>query len=144
MSDDCTILIAEDEEDEAFLLKRALKKAAISNSIHCVGNGEQVIDYLSGAGRFADRAQHPLPTVILLDLNMPKMNGFEVIAWIRQSPFKTLAIDVLSGSTRNEDILRALSLGANLYLKKPVTVAELESLLNGYRQVIAWRGFSRP
>jgi CheY-like chemotaxis protein len=140
-----TILIAEDEDDEAFLLERALKKAEISPSIRRVKNGDQVIDYLNGAGIYADRNKFPAPIVVLLDLNMPKRNGFEVLEWVRRQPgLQTAAIDVFSGSSRHEDIERALQLGANLYLKKPVTLTELENLLQGYRLMMTYRGFPRP
>jgi CheY-like chemotaxis protein len=135
------ILIAEDEDDEAYLLQRALKKAAISNPICLVKNGEQAIEYLAGAGSFTDRTQYPAPLLVLLDLNMPKKSGFEVLAWIRTQPsLKGLAVDILSGSSREEDIERALLLGANLYLKKPITIHELDQLLQGYHQVLLCRG----
>jgi CheY-like chemotaxis protein len=76
---------------------------------------------------------------------MPKKSGFEVLEWVRQQPsLRALAIDIFSGSSRNEDIERALRLGSNLYLKKPITVDELDQLLQGYRQVIAYRGFAQP
>ena len=140
-----TILIAEDEDDEAFLLERALKKAAISNPVLRVKNGDEVIEYLSGSGCYGDRSQYPMPIIVLLDLNMPKKSGFEVLEWIRQqSSLKALAVDVFSGSSRNEDIEKALRLGANLYLKKPITVNELDELLRGYRQVTISRGFAQP
>lgn len=135
------ILIAEDEDDEAFLLQRALKKAAITNPIRRVKNGEQAIEYLAGTGTFSDRAQYPLPLLLLLDLNMPKKSGFEVLEWIRAQPaLKALAVDILSGSSREEDIEKAIQLGANLYLKKPITTHELDQLLQGYRQVLICRG----
>jgi CheY-like chemotaxis protein len=135
------ILIAEDEDDEAFLLQRALKKAAITNPIRRVKNGEQAIEYLAGTGAFADRAQYPLPILVLLDLNMPKKSGFEVLAWTRVQPsLKALAVDIFSGSSREEDIEKALQLGANLYLKKPITSLELDQLLQGYRHVLLCRG----
>ena len=140
-----TILIAEDEDDEAFLLERALKKAAISNPVLRVKNGDEVIEYLSGSGCYGDRSQYPMPIIVLLDLNMPKKSGFEVLEWIRQqASLKALAVDVFSGSSRNEDIEKALRLGANLYLKKPITINELDELLRGYRQVTIGRGFAQP
>ena len=140
-----TILIAEDEDDEAFLLERALKKAAFTNPVRRVKNGDEVIEYLSGNGSYRDRSQYPLPIILLLDLNMPKKSGFEVLEWIRQqSSLKALAVDVFSGSSRNEDIEKALRLGANLYLKKPITINELDELLRGYRQVTIGRGFAQP
>jgi len=137
-----TILIAEDEDDEAFLFQRALKKASIPNPVQRVKNGDEAIEYLSGTGSYGDRNLFPLPILLLLDLNMPKKSGFEVLEWIRQQPFlKTLAVDIFSGSGRSEDIDRALRLGANLYLKKPITLHELDGLLQGYRQIMVCRGF---
>jgi len=139
------ILIAEDEDDEAFLLERALKKATIGHPVRRVKNGDEVIEYLSGVGRYADREQFPLPMIVFLDLNMPKKSGFEVLEWIRQQPaFRAMSVDVFSGSGRHEDIDRALKAGANLYLKKPITTNELNDLLQSYRQLIACRGFSSP
>jgi CheY-like chemotaxis protein len=141
---DHPILIAEDEDDEAFLLQRAFKKAAITNPIRRVNNGEQAIEYLAGTGSFADRVQYPLPILVLLDLNMPKKSGFEVLEWIRAQPLlKALAVDILSGSSREEDIEKALKLGANLYLKKPITLLDLNLLIQGYRQVLLSRGLIR-
>ena len=137
------ILIAEDEDDEAFLLERALKKAAIPNPIRRVKNGEQAIEYLAGTGAYANRAEFPLPLILLLDLNMPKKSGFEVLAWIRAQPsLKALAVDIFSGSSREEDIDKALQLGANLYLKKPLTLHDLDQLLQGYRHILLSRGLT--
>jgi CheY-like chemotaxis protein len=134
--------MAEDEDDEAFLFQRALKKASISNPVQRVKNGDEAIEYLSGAGSYSDRKLFPLPILLLLDLNMPKKSGFEVLEWIRrQPPLKTLAVDIFSGSSRSEDIDRALRMGANLYLKKPITLHELDELLQGYRRVLVCRGF---
>jgi DNA-binding response OmpR family regulator len=83
-----------------------------------------------------------MPLLLLLDLNMPKKSGFEVLEWIRgQRSLKALAVDVFSGSSRNEDVDKALSLGANLYLKKPITINELDELLCAYRRVTMFRGF---
>jgi len=139
-----TILLAEDKDDEAFLLERALKKASISNPVQRVKNGDEAVDYLIGMGCYADRSKYPLPILLLLDLNMPKRSGFEVLEWMRsQSALQTLAVDVLSGSSRPEDVEKALKLGANLYLKKPITVESLNELLQGYRQILICRGFAK-
>jgi CheY-like chemotaxis protein len=139
-----TILLAEDKDDEAFLLERALKKAAISNPVQRVKNGDEAVDYLSGMGCYSDRTKYPLPILLLLDLNMPKRSGFEVLEWMRKElSLQTLAVDVLSGSSRPEDIEKALRLGANLYLKKPITVESLNDLLQGYRQILLSRGLAK-
>src|ERR1700760_2929018 len=85
------ILYAEDEENDIFFFERALETTASACTLKSVPDGEKAIHYLSGQGEFADRSRHPLPTLILLDINMPRKTGFEVLKWIRQQPhFKSL------------------------------------------------------
>src|SRR5262245_62174456 len=78
------ILLAEDREDEVMLLRRAFAQANFLNPLHVVSNGEEAIAYLQGEGKYANRAEYPLPTLVLLDLKMPRKDGFEVLHWIRQ------------------------------------------------------------
>src|SRR5690349_327990 len=80
------ILIAEDDEDHVFLLKRALQKGAVLNPVFVVSDGQEAIEYLKGEGKYADRYEYPLPSLLLLDLKMPQKDGFEVLEWIRQQP----------------------------------------------------------
>lgn len=121
-----TILYAEDERNDVYFLRRALKKAGSPHTLNAVCDGEEAIDYLTGEGPFADRARHPLPALILLDINMPKKSGFEVLEWIRQQPrFKSLPVLMLTSSSRSEDRETAGHLGADDYLLKPSDPREL-------------------
>lgn len=116
----CTILYAEDEKNDVYFLERALKLAGSPWVLHAVADGAQAIDYLAGEGPFADRTLHPLPDLVLLDINMPKKSGLEVLEWIRQQPaFKSLPVLTLTSSSRPEDQEQARLLGANDYLLKP-------------------------
>src|SRR3954452_22234000 len=93
------ILLAEDRDDDVLLALRAFAKAKIPNPVQVVRDGEEAMAYLSGAGKYANRAECRLPELLLLDLKMPKVNGFEVLAWIRQQRgLKTLRVVVLTSS----------------------------------------------
>jgi CheY-like chemotaxis protein len=121
-----TILMAEDDDNDVFFLERAFKQAQISNPLQRVKDGEEAIAYLRGDGPYADREKFPLPTFMLLDLKMPRRNGFEVIAWTRQQPgIRRLPIAILTSSKEEPDINRAYDAGANTYLVKPVKFEDL-------------------
>lgn len=130
------ILIAEDNDDHVLLLRRALKKGAILNPIFVVSDGEEAVAYLKGEGKFADRYEYPLPGLLLLDLKMPKKNGFEVLQWIREQPFlKRLRVVVLTTSDNPQDIDRAYELGANSFIVKPLEqqqFLEVTEAIKGY------------
>jgi CheY-like chemotaxis protein len=84
--DQSVILLVEDLADDVLLIRRAFEKAKVINPIHVVPNGEEAISYLNGSGKYANRAEYPLPDLVLLDLKMPGIDGFEVLRWIRQQP----------------------------------------------------------
>lgn len=120
MAKNATILLVEDESSDVFLMRRALLKAGVSNSMHVVRDGEEALLYIRGSEKFADRNSYPMPTVMLLDLNMPKKSGFEVLEWIRsQDDLRHLPVVILSTSSQEQDIRKAYALGANSYLTKP-------------------------
>jgi CheY-like chemotaxis protein len=122
MSKRAVILLAEDEVAEAYFVNVAFKKAGLDHSITHLMDGQQVIEYLSGEGRFANRKRHPLPHLLLLDLKMPRANGFDVLAWIQKHPeLKNLPVVVLTASDYPADIERACQLGAKDYRLKPNT-----------------------
>ena len=128
------ILYAEDEEDDVFLMRRAFKEAAIAHRFETVSDGNQAIEYLSGTGAFSDRIKWPLPLLILLDLKMPGLSGHEVLKWIRTRPETcTIPVIVLTSSNQESDIHRAYILGANGYLVKPGTPAELLTMVQGIK-----------
>lgn len=125
------ILSVEDSEDDVIFLKRAIKKADITGPLlQVVSDGRTAIQYLEGEGKFTDREQFPLPSLILLDLKLPQMPGFEVLKWIRSQPFyQTFIVVVLTSSDLEEDKDRAYRLGANSYLVKTSSTDELVNMV---------------
>lgn len=130
------ILLAEDNEDHVLLTRRAFKQAGLVNPLFVVEDGEEAIAYLNGDGKFANRNEYPLPTLLLLDLKMPRKDGFDVLEWIRRQPMlAALRVVVLTTSDRIHDVNRAYQLGANSFLTKPVDFrdfVQLSSAIKGY------------
>jgi CheY-like chemotaxis protein len=128
------VLYAEDDPNDAFWLDCAFKNAGIAHPIKVVPDGQRALDYLSGFGPFADRDLHPLPCLILLDIDLPKMNGFEVLEWIRQQPrLKTLPVVMFSDSSDLTDREMARQLAADDYLIKPEDPSGLDPLVKTLR-----------
>jgi CheY-like chemotaxis protein len=120
------ILAAEDETSDVVILELAFQKAKLDYPLVMVSDGQEAVDYLSGNGRYADRSAHPLPALLVLDLKMPRMNGFDVLAWLMMQPeFKELPAVVLSSSADECDIKKAQQLGAREYFVKPHGFDEL-------------------
>jgi len=137
MNVDCdVILLAEDNKDHVLLIQRAFRQSGLVNPIHCVNDGEQAIAYLKGEGAYANRAEYPLPCLLLLDLKMPNKSGFEVLEWVRSQPaLSRLRVVVLTTSGDMRDINRAYQLVANSFLTKPVDFrdfVQLATALKGY------------
>ena len=128
--------MAEDNEDEVFLLRRALAKARLEGQARFVGDGEQVLAYLRGEGEFADRGQYPFPRLLLLDIKMPRMNGLETLSAIRSDPrFRRLVVIFLTSSSQERDVNQAFDLQANSYLvkpSKPEAMAEIVEQVKAY------------
>jgi len=121
------ILLAEDDPEEVFLMQRAFQKAGSKVPLRVVRDGQMVLDYLARSGEFSDARDSPI-SVLLLDLKMPRKNGFEVLRWVRQqSEFRQLIVIVFSSSGELADINQAYDLGANSYLVKPTG---FEALIN--------------
>jgi CheY-like chemotaxis protein len=140
MNENQTILLVDDSENDLYLMRAAFKKAEFNNPLQEAHNGEEAIAYLKGEGPFSDRHKFPLPTVMLLDLNMPMKNGFDVLAWVRTQPaLKRLTIIILSASMRTEDVERASDLGANSFLVKPSDINKLIAMLRCLRD---WLGYN--
>ena len=127
---DSAILLVEDDEADILLLRRAFRNAHIVNPLIEVRDGQAAIQYLSGEGDYADRARYPIPFLTLLDLRLPKLSGFEVIAWMRDQPeLANLIVVVLTASDHVPDVTKARDLGANSYLVKPGNFEELVQMV---------------
>ena len=120
-----TILQVEDDANDVFFLQHAMTKAGVPNPILVVSDGREAIEYLKGAGKFADRGKFPLPCLVLLDLKLPHVMGLEVLRWIREKSGLTLAVVLLSASGDDADIASAYRLGANAFLVKPTQANKL-------------------
>lgn len=119
------ILQVEDEENDVLLLQDAFQKAGIEIPLLVVKDGQQAIDYLAGTGIYADRSKHPLPALVLLDLELPLVSGFEVLQWLQGQPnHKGLVIIVFTSSEDPADVDSAYRLGAKSFVVKPVAVEE--------------------
>ena len=130
MNEGQTILVVDDCEDDLAFMRDAFKQAKCNHLLQEVRNGEEAIAYLKGEGPYCDRKRYPLPVVVLLDLNMPKKNGYEVLTWVRaQTDLKRLAIYILTASLRDEDVERAFYFGATSYLAKPSNLATLAAMM---------------
>lgn len=123
-----TILQVEDDPNDVFFFKQAMKKVGATNPIQVACNGQQAIDYLKGVGPFADRVTHPLPCLVLLDLKLPYVMGLDVLRWIREQPGSIRVVVLLSASGQESDIATAYRLGANGYLIKPSEASQLHEM----------------
>ena len=122
------VLLVEDDPNEVFLMQRAFQKARLNTPLFVVRDGQEAIDYLNRQDKFADTTRFPEPSLMLLDLKMPRKNGFEVLEWVRQQPgLKRLVVVVLTSSNQIADIDRAYDLGANSYAVKP---GDFETTIN--------------
>jgi CheY-like chemotaxis protein len=127
--------VAEDDPTDAYFFQRAFKRAGLPVLLHFVRDGQEVLDYLQGKGQFADRTAHPLPQLLLLDLKMPRLDGFAVLEWVRRQPdLNGLQIVIFSSSGAPRDINRAYGLGANWYLVKPHSMEELTELVGRFKK----------
>jgi CheY-like chemotaxis protein len=126
------ILLVDDEENDVFFMIEAFKRAGITN-YQIARDGQQAVDYLHGEGRYADRAQFPMPTLVLLDLKLPFVMGLEVLRRIRQRPGGPIVI-ILSASSDPTDISSAYSAGANAYLVKPSSVDGLLEMVKSLKE----------
>ncbi len=126
------LLVVEDNPDDFFILRRALKNAGVTEEIDHVSDGETAIQFLQpiASGEANPLASPELPTVVLLDLKLPRTSGLEVLKWIRsQEKLAGLSVIMFSTSQQKSDVTAAYHLGANAYLVKPPTVSELVEML---------------
>jgi CheY-like chemotaxis protein len=130
-----SILHVDDDPNDLLLLAHACKAASLSCVVTSAADGEMAIEYLSGEGNFANRKLHPLPSLVLLDLKMPRKSGFEVLSWIRHHPkLKRMLVFIFTSSRHQEDVDHAYDLGANAFLVKPVGFERLVDELKALEQ----------
>lgn len=135
------LLVAEDNHLDAMLMERLVERSEAPLRMMRVENGEGVINYLEGTGSYADRAAHPPADLLLLDLKMPRKDGFAVLRWRRENPaYARLPIIVFSSSNLKDDITQAYALGANSYVVKPTDPLRLESMIKALHTW--WCGFN--
>lgn len=125
-----TILMADDDEDDRLLTLDALNEGRVLNNLHCVEDGVELLAYLRREGKFSDPASSPRPSLILLDLNMPRMDGREALQEIKADPdLRGIPVVILTTSKEEEDMLRGYDLGAASYITKPVNFEGLVELM---------------
>ena len=130
-----TVLYVEDEENDVAFMRRAFKREGIESALRVVSDGRAVFDYFLGGGKYADRNEYPLPSVVLLDLNLPQVPGFEVLRWIRNHPeLARTPVVVFSSSTLEDDRVKALELGANDFVVKPSSAMRFGEVVEKLRE----------
>ena len=136
------ILLVEDDPDDVILTQRAFQKTVSGLPIFVVPNGLEAVRYLDGEGNYGDRLRYPLPDLVLMDLKMPVMNGFDAMKWIRSQPnFKRLPVIILTSSFHESDAARTYESGANSFIIKPVDFNQLVQAMQ--RLVDFWLGSAR-
>ena len=144
MLDNIPILLAEDDKNDIFLMRRAFDSAGYLNPLCIVHNGQEVVDYLEGARQFSEREKHPLPGLLLLDLKMPLMDGFDVLVWLRtHHQFDTLPVVILTASKLEDDVHKSRELGVYDYRVKPHVFEDLVRLLDDVRKCWLDERFNR-
>jgi DNA-binding response OmpR family regulator len=139
---DLILLLVEDDEHDTLFLKRAMDKVGMLVLVREVRDGAEALDYLAGRGAFADRAKNPVPSLVLLDVKLPKKSGFEVLEWMRSQPeYRRTPAVMLTSSQSAADVSRAYELGANAYHVKPAGFDGLLELVRGIH--LYWGTLSR-
>jgi len=141
MNTPLTILVAQQELGDALLLQRAFNTAKVSTPVHFARDGQEVLDYLEGKPPFQNPIIHPLPALLILDLNLPRVDGYQVLRWLRLNPGLHDMIVVVFGSSQDaKDVRRAYSLGANSYIVKPKEPQQLVKIVKQLQEY--WLGIN--
>ena len=128
-----TILQVEDDPNDVFFLQKAMKKLGVMNPIQVATDGQQALDYLAGAGKFANRTEFPFPSLVLLDVKLPYVMGLEVLRRIREQRGRAVPVVMLSASAQEADIVTAYRLGANAFLCKPSEASRFEEMVKAIK-----------
>lgn len=128
------LIVVDDSENDAQLLREALEQAEVENPLIHLSNFDETVDYFLGRGKYLDRAAFPLPLVVFLDIHMPGKSGFDVLKWLRRNEkTRGQVVIMMSGSSHPPDIARSYAEGANSYLLKPKSTDELVKILKHFR-----------
>lgn len=128
------ILLVEDNEADVKITLRAFKKGQLQNSIHVVRDGEEAIDFIYGVNTFQDHQKYPRPELILLDINLPKIDGFNVLKKIKEDPdFKDIPVIMLTSSRNEVDMFISFKFGACSYIQKPVSFLQFVEIASGFK-----------
>ncbi|MDQ1086749.1 MULTISPECIES: response regulator [unclassified Siphonobacter] len=135
MNTQIPILVADDDEDDRFLIKTAFRDSLLVNDIFFVADGVELMQFLHNEGAYADRGRFPRPGIIFLDLNMPRKDGWEALTEIKQNPdLKAIPVVVLTTSNSERDILKTYESGANCYITKPISFDQLLQIVKSFGQ----------
>jgi two-component system response regulator len=128
-----TILLAEDSQDDELFFRRVLRDAGVQNRVVAVRDGREAIEYLEGQMQYADRQQFPLPDLIFVDLKMPRVEGWAVLAYLKREPrFNKLIVVVLTDLKNPKELQQIYAMGARSFLNKPFTLADLQALIREF------------
>ena len=131
-----TLLYVENDENDVLFMRRGLKLAGLEDCLRSLPDGRAAQSYLMGEAPYADRTLHPFPGLLLMDVNLPAISGFELLGWTRQQPqFREVPIVVFSSSAWPKDIKRAFELGANDYLQKPTSGSQFVDVARKLKQM---------
>ncbi|WP_420155600.1 response regulator [Siphonobacter sp.] len=135
MNTQIPILVADDDEDDRFLIRTAFRDSQLTNDIFFVADGVELMQFLYHQGPYADAVNYPRPGIIFLDLNMPRKDGWEALSEIKQNPdLKAIPVVVLTTSNSERDILRTYESGANCYITKPISFDQLLQIVKSFGQ----------
>ncbi len=135
MNTQISILVADDDEDDRFLIRTAFRDSQLSNDIFFVADGVELMQFLHHEGAYEDQSQFPRPGIIFLDLNMPRKDGWEALSEIKQNPdLKSIPVVVLTTSNSERDILKTYESGANCYITKPISFDQLLQIVKSFGQ----------
>jgi CheY-like chemotaxis protein len=138
-----SLLLVEDNEDDVFLMTRALKGSGIELPLRTVPDGRLALEYLAGTGPYSNRAEYPLPALVFLDIKLPQMSGFEVLRWMRSQPeLRRIVVIVLTSSNHPGDVHQAYEVGANSYVVKPASYEQLFEFTKAFKDY--WISWNRP